>query len=459
MLKARQRLCLILIDSITAVIFLLFCFFFLPSGRFIFSIIFATWIFISLQLIGRGVAKYLFSKIEEDILHKKETVVLSDFIQKLRFCYSLDDFFSACTQVLEVQGDCSVLFIDKETNYIIYNSPDSLTCRSETMEVLSKNFSNDWNDGVYFFDKDFGLISNYKSSRGFFLVLGHYHFYVFCRYTRLFDKVIYQNIYEELVRFLNRQEIISNLSEITELSHEWAMLADVQKSFLPRAMPKIPSLELASYFRPLVNVSGDYYTVLPLNEHKTLVMLGDVSGKGLAAALVMGLVLNTLKVLEDKEDLVGVVYSIDRAIKKMKLQDKYTVLFIGIIDTQKMKIRYINASMSDPIVVTPSPNGYRIKPLSSNCSLIGIIELDGVMVAEEKLFRGDLILMASDGVSEAMDKEGIELGSTELYVGTIKNSASKPATSFVSEIANLVLSYTENNPRDDITMLVAKVEG
>ena len=127
---------------------------------------------------------------------------------------------------------------------------------------------------------------------------------------------------------MNRESIISNLTEITQLSREWAMLADVQKAFLPTVMPEVQRLELASYFRPLVNVSGDYYTVLPLDEHKTLVMLGDVSGKGLAAALVMGLVLNTVKIVQDKEDLVGLIYSIDRAIKNMKLQDKYTVLFI-----------------------------------------------------------------------------------------------------------------------------------
>ena len=124
-----------------------------------------------------------------------------------------------------------------------------------------------------------------------------------------------------------------------------------------------------------------------------------------------------------------------------------------------MTIRYINASMSDPIIVTRSPEGYRIKPLSSNCSLIGIIDLDGVMVAEQKLFRGDLILMASDGISEAMDKEGVELGSTDLYLGTIKSSANKSARNFVTDIANLVLSYSDGQLRDDVTMLVAKVEG
>ena len=169
--------------------------------------------------------------------------------------------------------------------------------------------------------------------------------------------------------------------------------------------------------------------------------------------------LNTVKIVQDKEDLVGLIYSIDRAIKNMKLQDKYTVLFIGIIDTNKMSIRYINASMSDPIIVTRSPDGYRIKPLASNCSLVGIIDLEDVMVAEQKLFRGDLILMASDGVSEAMDKDGVELGTTDLYLGTIKNSANKSASNFVNDIAGLVMSYCDANLRDDVTMLVAKVEG
>ncbi|MBO5385736.1 serine/threonine-protein phosphatase, partial [bacterium] len=187
---------------------------------------------------------------------------------------------------------------------------------------------------------------------------------------------------------------------------------------------------------------------------------GDVSGKGLAAALVMGLVMNTVKIIGNKEDLAGVVKAIDKAIKGMHLQDKYTVLFIGIIDTEKMTIRYVNASMSDPIIVTRAPDGYKIKPLTSNCSLIGIIDLDEVEVAEQRLFRDDLILMASDGVSEVMDENGVELGDTELYLNTIKNSAYKSAHHIINDIADLVLSYNgDKKLRDDVTMLTVKVEG
>ncbi len=459
MLKARQRICLFCIDTVIAAIFILLSIYLFPKAGWVFTLLCSVILFFSLELIGDALVKYLFSKIDDSVLQKGTTSLISNFIQRLRFCYSLEDFYETVGDVLEVQGDCSVLFINRNNNYVLYNSPDKLTCKTETMNTLDINFSDMKTDGVYFIDKDFGLTTVYKSTRGFFLVKGNYHLYIFCKYTHLFDKVIYNTLFEEYIRFLNRQEIITNLSEITELSREWTMLADVQKAFLPLVMPEVRRLELASYFKPLVNVSGDYYSVLPLDEHKTLVMLGDVSGKGLAAALVMGLVLNTVKIMEDKEDLSNVIHSIDRAIKDMKFQDKYTVLFIGIIDTEKMTIRYVNASMSDPIIVTRSPEGYRIKPLSSNCSLIGIIDLDTVVVAEQKLFRGDLILMASDGISEAMDKDGVELGTTDTYLTTIKNSANKSAGSFVSDLVNLVLSHSGGHLRDDVTMLVAKVEG
>ena len=80
-------------------------------------------------------------------------------------------------------------------------------------------------------------------------------------------------------------------------------------------------------------------------------------------------------------------------------------------------------------------------------------------MAEQKLYRGDLILMASDGVSEVMDENGVELGNTELYLNTIQNSAMKSARHFINDIADLVVSYNGNKRlRDDVTMLVAKVE-
>ena len=466
MYKARRRTVLLITDALITIILVVLSIFILPNSDVgsgytqLFSWGLTAAVFCTLMLIGQIVTSKANASIEKEVLFSGETALLSDFIERMRFCYSLDDFYQIMSEVLEQKGDCSILYIDCVKNYVLYNSPDKITTSTDTMTTLAQNFPAGWKNGFFFMGDNMGIVTNSKHARGFFLSNNDHHLYVFCRYTRLFDMVIFPQLFEEFCRFQNRTQTISDLSEIASLSKEWEQLADTQRSFLPPEMPKIDKLEVAAYFRPLVNVSGDYYSVLPIDKDKTLLMLGDVSGKGLAAALVMGLVMNTVKILENKDDLVAMVRAVDKAIKGMKLQDKYTVLFIGIVDTAKMTIRYINASMSDPLIITKSPEGYRIKPLSSNCSLVGIIDIPDVEVAEQRLFRGDVILMASDGVSEVMDDTGVELGTTDLYTNTIKSSASKRPKEFIDDVVKLVLEYNgDKKLRDDVTMMVAKVEG
>ena len=144
----------------------------------------------------------------------------------------------------------------------------------------------------------------------------------------------------------------------------------------------------------------------------------------------------------------------------MHLQDKYTVIFLGIVDTDKMKIRYINASMSDPVILSPAPDGYRMKPLTSNASVVGILDMDleSIQVAEKSLFRGDTILMATDGVSEVMDDSGVELGDTEIFRKTLQSGAAKSPKEFVQDIVNLIMEYNGGKKlHDDVTMMIAKV--
>ena len=409
-------------------------------------------------IASSSIIKAVTKAMEEKVLKKEETKYLQLFIDSLRFCYTLEDFYEIIQRILEQKADCSVLYMDSEKEYVLYNSPNRITNDKDVLRTLMNNFPATWPDGFDFVGDKLGITSRYKKARGFVISHEKFHFFVLCRYTRFFDTGIYNTLVEEFYRFRKRTQTIASLSEIAGLSKEWEQLAETQRLFLPEVMPDTKRLKIAAYFRPLVNVSGDYYTALPIDEHKTLLMLGDVSGKGLPAALIMGLVMNTVKIIEDKEDLIGIVRAIDKAIKGMKLQDKYTVLFISVVDTQKMTIRYVNASMSDPLIVTRAPDGYTIKPLSSNCGVVGIIDIDDIRIDEQRLFRDDLILFASDGVSEVMNDEGVELGDTDLYTETIKNSAAKQPQEFIDDIVNLIFDYKGNNKlHDDITMMVTKV--
>lgn len=469
MYKTQRRIALVVINIIAVIIFVFMAVNLAPQTKLtdyrtysnIFPIIVTAVLFVILLFTSLTIYENARGRIEKHSMETGATVFFTRFIERLRFCYSLEDFYAAISEILEVEADCSVLYIDRNANYILYNSPNKFTNDPNVFTKLEQNYNVNWHDPINFLGDNLGLVTSRKKARGFFFASDGEHFYVFNRYTYLFDSEIYSKMYEEFVRFQNRSRIISSLAEISELTTEWQQLADAQVSFLPKKLPEIKNLKLGAYFRPLINVSGDYYTVLPIDENKTLLMLGDVSGKGLAAALVMGLVMNTVKIIENKEDLVGMIISVDAAIKGMHLQDKYTVLFIGIVDTEKMKITYVNASMSDPIVVTRSPEGYRIKSLSSNCSVVGIIpiEREDVQVSEQRLFSGDLIMMASDGVSEVMNADKVELGDTELFTDTIKASASKDPQDFVTDIVNLVMSYNaDTRLHDDLTMLVAKVQ-
>lgn len=468
MYRTQRRIALAVINILAAFIFIVIAVNLAPQTKLtdyktysnLFPIIVTGIVFATLFFTALTIFENARIRIEKRSMDTGATAFLTKFIEKLRFCYSLEDFTSAVSEILEVEADCSVLYIDRNANYILYNSPNKITNDPKILNKLEQNYTVEWHDPINFLGDNLGLVTSRKKARGFFFASDGEQFFVFNRYTYLFDTEIYEKLYEEFVRFQNRSRIISSLSEISELSTEWQQLADAQISFLPKKMPEIKNLKLGAYFRPLINVSGDYYSVLPIDENKTLLMLGDVSGKGLAAALVMGLVMNTVKIKENKEDLVGMIISVDAAIKGMHLQDKYTVLFIGIVDTEKMKITYVNASMSDPIIVTRSPEGYRIKSLSSNCSVVGIIPIEpgDVQVSEQRLFSGDLIMMASDGVSEVMNADKVELGDTQLFTDTIKASASKEPQEFVTDIVNLVMSYNaDTRLHDDLTMLVAKV--
>jgi len=396
--------------------------------------------------------------LKDLFFNRGETRLLVNFVDRLRFCFTIGDLISAFREILEKRADGTIMFLDMTKRYMVYNSPTIIGMDQHVFDELVRHYEG-WKDGIYFFDDNLDLVSNHRKSRGFFVVSGNLHCYVFMRYVRNMDEEIFPQIFSEYAKFLKRNETIEKMFAIAAVSKEWSMVAETQRAFLPKKLPDIPKVELASYFRPLVNVSGDYYDVLPIDGDRTLLLLGDVSGKGLAAALIMGIVVNTIRIMEKKDDLELVVRTVDAAIKGMKLQDKYTVLFLGLLDTKKMELSYVNASMADPLIISETKAGRQIRRLGSNCSVIGILDLDTVGVDTVKLLPGDVILMASDGVSEVSNEQGEMLGDTEGWIDFVVDESRGPVQEFLQKLSDLVLKHAAGTKlRDDVTVLVAKVQ-
>ena len=380
--------------------------------------------------------KYLYGIITKSEYQKTYNKLFNSFIENVRFCYTRQDLIKAIVDILENTADASAIFFDN-TGQMLYNSPTSFASNPETFNLL-KEQAKELDIGVYFFDDALNITKQAKARMVAFVLKDEYLFLIWPAIKDV-DEQLFPLALSEFKTFLTRSEI----------------------SFLPSSIPDIPDLDIGAYFKPLVNVSGDYYNFIKVSESKTLFVLGDVSGKGLAAALVMGVIVNTIKIAKDKEDLKGLIRLIDLAIKRMNLLDKYTVIFLGLIDTDAMTLKYINASIENPMILTKAPDGLKIKTLDSNCSIVGIIDLDEIEVSEKPLYNGDVLLIYSDGVPEAMNSEGVELGETDFYLDSIKKIVqTKNAQGIVDSIADMAIRYIHGEKmRDDVTIVACRIKG
>ena len=264
MYKTRKRLSLIAVNIVVILTYAIMMFALLPedsSGEGFFGICLIGSVFFVVTMYAANILRqFVLNRVRKNTIETGETLILSNFIEKLRFCYTLDDFYVAISEYLEKQADCSCLLVDRKQNYVLYNSPHRITTTDSVRDKLFQSFSDDWRDSFNFFDRHLGVTTNPKKTRGFFIVFQQIHLYVFCRYTRLFDPEVYNRLFEEFKRFIMRSNTLSTLQEISSTTKEWEQLAITQQSFLPviEEMPNIPKLKIATYFRPWVNVSGDY---------------------------------------------------------------------------------------------------------------------------------------------------------------------------------------------------------
>ncbi len=395
--------------------------------------------------------------IRERVFRKGNSRIIMDFIDRLRSCFTLNDLVRTFKEILEYRGDCTILMIDMARGAPIYTSPSTIGDDPEILRELIRRYGSSKN-GIWFFSDSFDLLSDHRRARGFFLVEGQTFVFFFMLSVRSLDADVFPQLRGEFSSFLKRNETIDRMFNIAAIAKEWAMVAQTQRSFLPATLPSGEGLELASLYRPLVNVSGDFYDAQALDDHRTLMVVGDVSGKGLSAALIMGVVINTIRSIDRKDDLSLLVHSVDGAIKGMRLEDKYTVLFLGIVDTQDMTIRYVNASMADPLIVSETRAGRQLRHLESNCGILGIVELDHFTVEEAKIFPGDTILVCSDGVTDAADPQGRMLGDLDVWIDFVTQQSALAPGAFVDALSSLVDRHADSHAlRDDITALVAKV--
>jgi sigma-B regulation protein RsbU (phosphoserine phosphatase) len=202
---------------------------------------------------------------------------------------------------------------------------------------------------------------------------------------------------------LNLQRFRKEAEAARLLYREIEIARDVQSKLFPQHLPPIASVEYAGFCRPAKFVGGDYYDFLPTPDGSFVFTLGDVSGKGIAAAVLMASIQASLRtqMLRPPDSLVQLIADLNRSVYNSSTPDKYSTLFCGWIDPSRRRLRYVNAGQVQPLLVRQGT----ARRLEVTCMPVGLIELASYEEGEAELQAGDVLVAFSDGVSEAMNQQ------------------------------------------------------
>ena len=246
------------------------------------------------------------------------------------------------------------------------------------------------------------------------------------------------------------------------IKHELELGREIQGSFLPRELPTLDAWEICPAFQPAREVSGDFYDVFTLPDQKVVLVLSDVSGKDVGAALFMALIRTLIRALAEQA-LSGAANPLDA----VHLTNKYVInhhygnngrymyatLFMAILDPQENTVTYVNAGHNPPAIVS-AQGGVR-RWIETTGPAVGIIP-DGQFTHNQIILEpGEMLFAYTDGVTEARSPQGDFL--TKNKLSSILNI---PAGSASEAVKNVELAITEHcagsPPYDDITMLALR---
>ena len=244
--------------------------------------------------------------------------------------------------------------------------------------------------------------------------------------------------------------------EKQKMEEELDLAREIQQNLLPQSIPDFSNFDIAAINMSSKQVGGDYYDVIALSENRFCVAIADVSGKGAPASLLMANIQAFLQVICRYEMHIAESTGLINDLIFANTSDgRFITFFWCVINNEEKKLTYVNAGHNPPLLIR---NGKIIK-LQKGGVILGVIETMMPYSSEEiELQKDDVIVLFTDGISEAMNKRGEEFSDERLEKKALKLSDGS-ATEILDGIKNEVKIFTDGAPQsDDITMVIIKVK-
>ncbi len=242
--------------------------------------------------------------------------------------------------------------------------------------------------------------------------------------------------------------------ERERMEHELELATEIQQSFQPSTPPAMDDYELQGISFSCYEIGGDYYDFIERENGKMLVALGDVSGKGTAAALLMSCVHASIHAqVAAKTPLGAAVTAVNEYLSENTPANRFVTLFIAEIDPHTGVIEYINAGHNPPLI---SRAGGSVEQLGSGGFPLGIMPLAQFDVGQTQLAPGETLVIYSDGVSEANNLREEEFG-MERLTEVVRQNFQATASGMRDKVESALSAFTQTAPaNDDITLVIVK---
>ena len=309
------------------------------------------------------------------------------------------------------------------------------------------------------------------------------------------DKLLVLVLANQIATFIENEKIIRRRADEQRKARELEMAAEVQRHLFPADGLNNDALDIYGICLPALGVGGDYYDYFEIDERRIGLAIADVAGKGIAAALLTSTIQASLRCqfTSGERPLPDVVSSINRMLQRSTSDGGYATFFLAEFDRATRQLTYVNAGHNPPMLLraespseVSSSNGFagsRTRPVWSKAIVrgpwssalevaqqpeISLLTVGGPIIGafftapyeEEHIFlkSGDILLIYTDGVTEALNSAGVELGEEKLRSILTETEALTARQAAERVIAKVIEWQGQSSQHDDITLIVMKVK-
>ena len=255
------------------------------------------------------------------------------------------------------------------------------------------------------------------------------------------------------------EAIATEAAQKERLNRELEIAREVQERLFPQEFPKVQGLEYYGHCRPALGVGGDYYDFIELPDGKFGFAIGDVSGKGIGASLMMASLQASLRgqAIHSGDDLSGLMSNVNRLVYEASTTNRYATFFYAQYEAATRKLAYVNAGHNPPYLLREGSNEPVL--LTEGGPVIGMLPpmLVSHSQGDLELVPGDLIVGFTDGISEAMNPAEEEWGE-EALLDELKTLRDLPPRGIHDACVAAADKFAAGaNQHDDMTMMIVRV--